>query len=43
LFEAYSQAGDNPEPDLDDDIGSAAFICATPLLPPASPQAQADF
>jgi hypothetical protein len=48
LFEAYSQAGDNPEleldlPDLGDDIGSAAFICPTPLLPPASPQAQADF
>ena len=48
LFEAYSQAGDNPEleldlPDLGDDIGSAAFICPTPLLAPASPQAQADF
>lgn len=35
LFEAYSQAGDNPElevdlPDLSADIGSAAFICPTP-------------
>jgi hypothetical protein len=39
LFEAFSQAGYNPElvldlPDLGDDIGSAAFICLTPLLPP---------
>ena len=39
LFEASRQAGYNPElvldlPDLGDDIGPAAFICLTPLLPP---------
>ena len=39
LFEASRQAGYNPElvldlPDPGNDIGPAAFICLTPLLPP---------